>query len=532
MKNWSIRRRINAGFAAITLIALAFGLFAILRLSWIKADAARIVQDSLPAMDRAGNLAEQIQSLGDKSSVLFMKAIMSPSDELRAGFAAQVQTNLAMAETLAADYQGRLSDADEKKLFTDFKTTLASYEEVFARGVQLCGAGKTQEAMELKEGELEPALNALLGKVHALEKFNRSRGEAAGNRIQAAVTSARNGVWAGLAGLLLAAGSVSLTIIFSTTKILSDVTASLDRAVARMSSAGAQVADSSQAVADNASAQAASIEQVTAALEQMITVAKTNVRHAHQATEIARHTRTTAENGSQSMIELDTAVQEINAASGDIAKIVRTIDEIAFQTNILALNAAVEAARAGEAGMGFAVVADEVRNLAQRSAQAARETATRIDGTLAKAAKGAELSRRLKENFNDILANVREADKLDETVAGISQEQAEGIAEINVTVTQLDQVTQSNAASAEESAAAAAELGSQSGLLKATVAELLQLVGSAAVEKRQEQKPGPTPAGGRTLPGGVTSGKPGLNGAKHRTRTGTLHRKNGANGVT
>jgi methyl-accepting chemotaxis protein len=478
MNNWTIRQRINLGFASITIIAVAFGVFAIARFSLIKADTTHIVQENLPAMDRAGNLAEQFQALGDNSSVLFMKEIMSPTDDLRAGFADQIQTNLLNIGRLAVDYSSRVQDPDEKKLFAGFRTALDSYKEVFDHGIQLCSAGKPQEAMELKENELEPALVKLMACVHQLEDFNKTNGEAAGARILAAVNNAQKGVWAGVIFLLLAAGAVSLVIIFTTTNILNRFAVSLNEAADKMTQAGAQVAGSSQSVAQNAGEQAASIQAVSTSLGQMIEVTSNNANQARLATGIAQQTHATAAAGTKTMAELDTAVQEINAASGDIAKIVRTIDEIAFQTNILALNAAVEAARAGEAGMGFAVVAGEVRNLAQRSAQAAKETASRIESTIAKAAKGAELSKRLKNNFAEIFSQAGEMDKVDQQLADLAREQADGITRISSGVSQLDKVTQSNATNAEESAHAAEELNGQAKMLKGNVAELLQLVGS------------------------------------------------------
>jgi methyl-accepting chemotaxis protein len=168
----------------------------------------------------------------------------------------------------------------------------------------------------------------------------------------------------------------------------------------------------------------------------------------------------------------------LEAAGDDIAKIIKTIDEIAFQTNILALNAAVEAARAGEAGMGFAVVADEVRNLAQRSAQAARETADKIEGAIGKTAQGVEISTRVAAVLNDIVVKVRQVDELAAEVAGASREQTQGITQIATAVSQVDKVTQSNAATAEESAAAAQELHSQSDALESALARLQQLVGA------------------------------------------------------
>jgi methyl-accepting chemotaxis protein len=175
----------------------------------------------------------------------------------------------------------------------------------------------------------------------------------------------------------------------------------------------------------------------------------------------------------------------IKVSSDDIAKIIKTIDEIAFQTNILALNAAVEAARAGEAGMGFAVVADEVRNLAQRGAQAAKETAGKIEGAITKSGQGVELTGKVAQALNDIVTKVRQVDELVAEVAGASREQTQGIAQINTSVGEMDKVTQSNAASSEETAAAAQELNAQAETMRESVAELLRLVGG-------NRRPAPT----------------------------------------
>ena len=177
------------------------------------------------------------------------------------------------------------------------------------------------------------------------------------------------------------------------------------------------------------------------------------------------------------MKDMIQAMDAIKASSDDVAKIIKTIDEIAFQTNILALNAAVEAARAGEAGMGFAVVADEVRNLAQRSAQAAKETAAKIEAAIDKTHLGVEVSAKVVQSLNEIVAKVRIVDELVAEVAGASSEQSQGISQINIAVGEMDKITQSGAATAEEAAAAASEMTAQAESMKHAVDGLLKLVG-------------------------------------------------------
>ncbi len=238
-----------------------------------------------------------------------------------------------------------------------------------------------------------------------------------------------------------------------------------------------EITRGSQSLAEGASEQAASLEETSASLEEMSSMTQRNAEHATRATDLARQTRAAADKGAADMQTMAAAMNDIKVSSDDIAKIIKTIDEIAFQTNLLALNAAVEAARAGEAGLGFAVVADEVRALAQRSAQAAKETAAKIEGAIRKTTQGVEISNMVGVALEDILAKARQLDGLASEVAGASKEQSQGIAQLNIAVSQMDKVTQGNAAAAEESASAAAELNSQAQSMKQAVTDLLRLVG-------------------------------------------------------
>ena len=202
-----------------------------------------------------------------------------------------------------------------------------------------------------------------------------------------------------------------------------------------------------------------------------------------------------AENGSRTMSEMTHAMAAIDESGAEVAKIVKNIDEIAFQTNILALNAAVEAARAGEAGAGFAVVADEVRSLAQRSAAAAKETADKIEVAIASSRKGSQCTAKVEESLMQIAEKVTSTDSLVAEIAAAAREQAQGIEQINTAIAQLDKISQSNSASAEESASAAEELDAQAATLKDQVTKLRQLVGGESVMA----SPSPAPSA-RLLP--------------------------------
>jgi methyl-accepting chemotaxis protein len=202
--------------------------------------------------------------------------------------------------------------------------------------------------------------------------------------------------------------------------------------------------------------------------------------NARKAKEFASQARTSAQTGMETMAEMTVAMNSIETSSLDVSKIVKNIDEIAFQTNILALNAAVEAARAGEAGAGFAVVADEVRLLAQRSAAAARETAFKIEAAIASTQRGSRSCSAVGESLEQIVGRVAQADVLVAEIASAAKEQAQGIAQVGVAMTQMDKVTQANATSAEQTSSAAEELNGQASLLQDTVEHLRSLIVSTS----------------------------------------------------
>jgi methyl-accepting chemotaxis protein len=280
----------------------------------------------------------------------------------------------------------------------------------------------------------------------------------------------------GLALALVIGLVLAFFITRSITKPIKMVAEALSAGAEQTTSAAGQVSAASQSLAEGASEQAASLEETSSSLEEMSSMTKRNAESANKVKELGSQARHAGDAAMGEMQTMSAAMNDIKSSSDDIAKIIKTIDEIAFQTNILALNAAVEAARAGEAGAGFAVVADEVRNLAQRCAQAAKETAMKIEDSVRKSGNGVEISAKVAKSLEEIVNKARQVDELAGEVATASAEQSQGIEQVNTAVTQMDKVTQSNAANAEESASAAEELNAQAETLMDSVNALLMIV--------------------------------------------------------
>jgi len=290
--------------------------------------------------------------------------------------------------------------------------------------------------------------------------------------------------------------SISKPVASTTDRLLGDAHA--------VTSEAETVRNSCATVADGSNRQAAALEETSATLEEISSMTQSNAENAKRAQQSANDTRTAAEQGADQMRQLTEAMEALRVSSEDVTRIIKTIDEIAFQTNILALNAAVEAARAGEAGAGFAVVAEEVRTLAQRSAQAARETTAKITAANARTHAGAQITVKVGDSLDRILQRARDVETLVDSIAAASREQNSGVSQIATAIRSIDKVTQDNAAAAEETAASAAELQNRAHAFRDAVEEMQSIVfggaghvvdaSSTAAETMQEVAPPEQPS--------------------------------------
>lgn len=271
---------------------------------------------------------------------------------------------------------------------------------------------------------------------------------------------------------------------------------SIDEIVGRLQGAAAetlvaseQVSSSSEALARDSSEQAASIEETSSSLEEVNAMTEKNAQNAENAKKLASEARVAAESGAESMKDMITAMEDIKESSDNIANIIKTIDEIAFQTNILALNAAVEAARAGESGAGFAVVADEVRSLAHRSAEAASITAEKIENSVRKSERGVEINQRVAQNLQTIVNHTQKMDDIVGQISDASAEQNRGVSLIQTSINNMDSVTQRNAAGAEETASSSRVLLEQSNSMQRTIQDLVAVVNGGGARARSQPAP-------------------------------------------
>ncbi|HEY9062268.1 MAG TPA: methyl-accepting chemotaxis protein [Pseudobacteroides sp.] len=407
-----------------------------------------------------------------------------------------------------SDYENSMAE-EEKDLFNKFKLSLDEYRKIRGEHITYIQAGKYDEAISRIQ-EFAKAREDVESNIQSLVDYNIKSAEeksiqntesyqqqsvimiiiiiigillaiGIGFYIANLISKPVNQIVSGASKI--ADGNLNVTIDIDTkdeigvlanvfskmVENLNEVMVNINSAAEQVASGSKQISDSSTALSQGATEQASSIEELTASIEEISSQTRQNADYASQANTIAETAKLTAVKGNEQMSMMLRAMDDINESSSKISRIIKVIDEIAFQTNILALNAAVEAARAGQHGKGFAVVAEEVRNLAARSANAAKETTDMIEGSIKKVEDGTNIASETANALNSMIDSVTKVANLVNDIAIASNEQATGIAQVNQGIMQVSQVVQTNSATSEECAASSEELASQAELLKEQV---------------------------------------------------------------
>jgi methyl-accepting chemotaxis protein len=488
----SIGRRIAFGFGSAVTITCILGLFSYWRVGQIDESARVAIVDCLPGTAKAGEIRTLV-SLNYGRALAF---VTDENETARRHHTEDLERNAEQIKRLMAEYEATITLEEDRRLYQALAATLPPVLDAEHEVIALAQAGKQQEALHVEHEKLDPAFERANLAAKALADFNTLNGERVGGEIRTVVTSTKRLTLVGLGLAVALAAVLGWVITRYVNRALTRIAGSLAEGSSQVASASQQVSAASQSLAQGASENAAALEETSSSLEEMSSMTRKNAETADKAATLAGDAKASATRGNESMTRMADAIAEIEKSASETARIIKVIDEIAFQTNLLALNAAVEAARAGEAGKGFAVVAEEVRNLAMRSAEAAKNTSSLIEQSVQRSRNGVNICAEVRKSLEEIVGGAAKVNDLVAEIAAASKEQAQGIGQVNTAVSQMDKVTQSNAANAEESAAASEELSSQAAQLATIVAELEAMVRGAA----QATRPAKPAAERRALP--------------------------------
>lgn len=432
-----------------------------------RSEIKNVSEVSFPALDKADQLKDRIAKIQEYFSVTI-------EDEDSASLA-KVHEEAKAFEEVADDLLNRRQDQTLVNIKTDFQEYVNEGERitrVYLESRDITAISQKLPFISKSSDSLQKALDAFRDAKY--KEFSESLA-----RVQ---STSRNSITLTIVSFVLVILLIGFLVYILNSRVVSPLKSLIDgimRGIEEVTSGSGQVAFASQSVAEGSAEMAASLEETTSSLEEMASMTRQNADNADQADKLMKDSNQVVAKADNSMTELTASMQEISKASEETSKIIKTIDEIAFQTNLLALNAAVEAARAGEAGAGFAVVADEVRNLAMRAAEAAKNTAGLIEGTVKKIKDGSGIVTSTNEAFGEVAQSASKVGELVSEIAAASNEQAQGIDDLNSAVSEMDKVVQKTAANSEDSAAASEEMDAQAKQMYVNVKDLMAIIGGS-----------------------------------------------------
>lgn len=464
-----LSRRIMLGFGCLMILIVIMALFVIYNMHLIDGKIS-VIED----MDRKSN-----ESVTMERSVLIISRGVRG---IMAGF--NINENRQAIDDALKNYNDAYGEA-QKTFYTQMGIEmLAKLKEVSDAAIPLMN--QLIESSQNGKGQTLVDVSAASAKINEWTSDIIQLQSISDKNSEEAIASARQtyiDCFKMLVGLVIIALILGLVIAFyiirSITKPMNSVASRIGESAGQVAAASGQLSASAQQLSQGSTEQAAAIEETSSTLQEAASRLQQSSVNSGRASELSEQATDSANKGNAEMREMMDSIQEIKNSSVQIGKIIKVIDDIAFQTNILALNAAIEAARAGEAGMGFAVVAEEVRNLAQRSAQAAKDTTAIIETNIALSGRGAAVAERVHEALNTITSQAKKVNELMNEIAAASQEQSQGVEQVTKAMIQVETVTQQNAANAEESASASEELNSQAESMRKIVGELSELVNGA-----------------------------------------------------
>ena len=411
--------------------------------------------------------------------------ILEPNISIKQQYSKKLKERAAQNNVSSKRYESTEQPDEAKAILKEMVSARDDVRSTRSKVTKLALTGQSSQAWAAFKNEATPVNERYLSLLNRLVDLNSELADKISAKAQQEAQAGKTIV---LISILLSVGILGVLgkiIADSITKPITHAVSSLAEGSNSLSAAAQQVEAASQQLASGTTQQAASIQETSATVEESASMVRQNADNTRQASLLAKEAKDGAFKGTREMEQMIVSMDQLKKSSDDISKIIKVIDEIAFQTNILSLNAAVEAARAGEAGKGFAVVAEEVRTLAQRSAQAAKDTATIIESNIHLSEKSVLMTQNVNKSLSEINNQAQKVSELLDEISVATDEQSHGIAQINVAISQMEQVVQSNAQSANESASASEELSSQAESVKQIVGVLTTLVeGVDSVQKQ------------------------------------------------